>query len=267
LRNVLANSRNLEVDRYTIETHLADLMEPPLAGRCGPVWDAMRYAVLGGGQRVRPLLAMRIARALRAESHLTVRAAAAVELLHCASLIIDDLPCMDDETQRRGRPATHVAYGEAVAVLAAFGLVALAARSVVEQPCPVEDLGRLVRFQEYLLATLDCDGLIAGQAMDLGVAGERDREMIAQMKTVPLFELAARAGTLDAHPSLEPVAIDFARAYGAAFQLVDDYLDNEPVSIDDVRRGLDGAAAVLAPLPDRAGEIAGMLNYLEERAG
>jgi geranylgeranyl pyrophosphate synthase len=244
---------------------LAEILTPDSAGRCGRVLDAMRFAVLGGGQRIRPLLSMRIARSLDAGSRFSGRAGAAVELLHCASLIVDDLPCMDDEPERRGQPATHVHFGEAVAVLAAFGLVALAARSVVEQPCAIEDLPRLVRFQEYLLGTLDCDGLIAGQAMDLGVAGSHDRGAISDLKTVPLFELSARAGTLFANPSLEPPIIEFGRAYGSAFQAVDDYLDDEPVSRPWVQGRIDIARAALRRTSAEAADLTELVDLLEER--
>ena len=213
---------------------------------------------------MRPLLSMRIARSLDAGSRFNARAGAAVELLHCASLIVDDLPCMDDDPERRGHPATHVQFGEAVAVLAAFGLVALAARSVVEQPCAVEDLPRLVRFQEHLLGTLDCDGLIAGQAMDLGVAGSHDRGDISDRKTVPLFELAARAGTLFSNPSLEPPLIEFGRAYGSAFQAVDDYLDDEPVSRPWVQARIEIARAALRQTR-AATDLAELVDLLEER--
>ncbi len=225
----------------------------------------MRSAVLGGGQRIRPLMSMRIARAIDSGSRFGSRAAAAVELLHCASLIVDDLPCMDNELERRGQPATHVQFGEAVAVLAAFGLVALAARSVVEQPCAIDDLPRLVRFQEHLLGTLDCDGLIAGQAMDLGVAGSHDRGAISDLKTVPLFELAARAGTLFANPASEFPLIEFGRAYGSAFQAVDDYLDDEPVSRPWVQDRIDVAWAALRRTSADTADLAELIDLLEDR--
>ena len=88
----------------------------------------MQYSVLGCGQRLRPILSLRTARALDCEGPNPLRPAAAVELLHCASLIIDDLPCMDNDSVRRNRASVHVQFGEATAILAAFALVALAAR-------------------------------------------------------------------------------------------------------------------------------------------
>lgn len=261
----IAYTARLQRDRSDIDERLADMLTPDSVGRCGPVLDAMRFAVLGSGQRMRPLLSLRIARSLRAESRLSGRLGAAVELLHCASLIIDDLPCMDDDRERRGKPATHVQFGEAVAVLAAFGLVALAARAVVEQPCTIGDLPRLVRFQEHLLGTLDCDGLIAGQAMDLGMAGSEDRADVSDRKTVPLFELSARAGTLFANPVLEPPFIEFGRAYGSAFQAVDDCLDGEPVSRHWVEGRIDSARAALSRAKPGTPDLIELVDLLEQR--
>ena len=127
----LSHTVSLESDRLCVNHHLAKLLCSEGATAGGIVYEAMRYAVLGAAQRVRPILALRVARLFDAPQDHTLCAAAAVELLHCASLIVD-LPCMDDASFRRNRVAVHIRYGEATAVLAAFGLVALAARSLVE---------------------------------------------------------------------------------------------------------------------------------------
>ncbi len=261
MTNAVPISTRLDEDRDSVNRELTRLLAPAAAGPCGPVLEAMQYSALGAGQRIRPVLAIRIARLLGRANAATLRAAAAIELLHCASLIVDDLPCMDDELERRGQPATHVLYGEAVAILAAFGLIGLAGRCAI-QDCPPAQLPRLVRFQEHLLAALDCDGLIAGQAMDLGVAGSHGWNEIAQRKTVPLFELAARAGTMFADPECEAPMLDLCRAYGSAFQAVDDYLDGEPVSRGWARNRVDALRRLLyADTP----QIAELIDLLEER--
>lgn len=192
----------------------------------------MEYATFGPGQRLRPILAMRIARALGIESALTIRAAAAVELLHCASLIVDDLPCMDDDRQRRGRPATHVVYGESTALLAAFGLVGLAGRSLLTLRFHPSSAGAILAFQARLLGVLDLAGLCEGQDMDLRLQGDERallRSRINELKTVPLFELAGYAGSLPLNPESPSAlaAVEFTRAFGRAYQFVDDFLDGE----------------------------------------
>lgn len=239
-------------------------------GAATPFRQAMRYAVLGQGQRFRPILALRTARLCGHEGPHTLRAAAAVELLHCASLIVDDLPCMDNAAERRGRPSTHAAFGEATAVLAAFGLVALAARAVIEQPCLPAQLPHLVRFQAHLLRTLDVCGLCEGQDLDLRAGGcERAqlRECMNELKTVPLFELAARAGLLmtDPESALARTVLHFAREFGRAFQLVDDHLDGEIQSLAPVEESLSRAEKALAALGQAGGELKELVEVLRAR--
>jgi geranylgeranyl pyrophosphate synthase len=257
----------LATDRAAIEAHLESLLG---GGSPTPFRDAMRYAVLGQGQRFRPVLALRIARLCGQENPHTLRAAAAVEILHCASLVVDDLPCMDDAAERRGRPSTHRAFGEATAVLASFGLVALAARAVVEQPCLPSQLPHLVRFQTHLLRTLDVCGLCEGQDLDLRAADcERAqlRDCMNELKTVPLFELAARAGLLFTDPQsrLARTLIAFSREFGRAFQLVDDYLDGEIPGLDPVETSLRRAEMTLAPLAPANVELLELVEVLRAR--
>src|SRR4051794_41151411 len=109
----LSLSRDLQVDRQAVELYLQQLLDGSNPHPASRVHEAMCYSVLGRAQRIRPLLALRVARMLGAETHGVVRAGAAVELLHCASLIVDDLPCMDNEQWRRGRETVHIVYGEA----------------------------------------------------------------------------------------------------------------------------------------------------------
>jgi geranylgeranyl pyrophosphate synthase len=256
-------------DRERAETELIALLGED-SSPAGRVQEAMRYAVLGGGQRLRPLLALRIGRLTGGEGELCLRAAAAVELVHCASLIVDDLPCMDDESLRRGRPTVHAVYGEPTALLAAFGLVALAARSVVEVRCQPTEMSALIEFQIQLLKVLDTGSLIEGQDLDLRLKGaEREalRSRVAELKTVPLFELAAKAGLLfvDSDSTMARGMRRFAREFGLTYQVADDYLDGEIRDFSEVESQLIRARGCLEPFQPAAAELAELLEYLNER--
>ncbi|MCX6593060.1 MAG: polyprenyl synthetase family protein [Acidobacteria bacterium] len=261
----------IDADRLTINAELERLLSSSVCADAGPVERALGYAVLGSGQRVRPILAMRVGRLLGADPSLTLRAACAVEMLHCASLIVDDLPCMDNELVRRGRPTVHREFGEPTALLGAFALVALAARVVVEQRVPDHLRERQRLFQIQLLSTLDCSGLIAGQSMDLTLSGdvrEFHRIHMHELKTVPLFDLAVQAGMAYA-PS--DVRIDeglrrFGREFGVAFQVADDLVDGE---IDDyavVEAQLDRARHCLVGYGEDAASVSELLDYLNARS-
>lgn len=256
-------------DRSRIEAELDQLLLLP-SGSASPFRQAMRYAVIGAGQRIRPLLALRMTRLVGGEEVLALRAASAIELVHCASLIVDDLPCMDNEQTRRGKPAVHVAFGEPTALLAAFGLVALAARCPVEVPCQPALLSGVIRFQVELLKLLDASGLCEGQDMDLRLTGaerERLRSRVNELKTVPLFELCAHAASIFIDPdSLEARALRrFSREFGMAFQAVDDLLDGETGNPGAAERHIDTARRCLLPLEPAAGELHELLDSLHAR--
>lgn len=230
----------------------------------------MSYAVLGDAQRIRPILALRLSRMLRAETEHTLRAAAAVEMLHAASLIVDDLPSMDNELLRRGKAATHVEYGEATATLAAFSLVALASRLPIEVPATEREFAQLRRFQLALLHTLDVSSLVGGQCMDLeliGGARDQQREMVNDLKTVPLFRLAVEAGCVSLPDGIPAPLRDFGRAFGLAFQLTDDYLDGEIPESEKNSLFLqyDRCREILLPYGPAAAGIHELIDYLEER--
>jgi farnesyl diphosphate synthase len=260
----------LQADRELVDAELVRLLQP-VDGASSPVRDAMRYAVLGRGQRIRPILALRVARLAGADNELTLRAAAAVEILHCASLVVDDLPCMDNEDERRGRPTTHKVHGEFTALLASFGLVSLSARAVVQQRCSPTELSALIRFQIELLNVLDASGLCEGQDLDLRLTGderERLRARMIELKTVPLFVLAAQAGLMFTDPKALPARVlrKFAREYGLAFQIVDDYLDGECADFATVDAQLRRCRETLAPLAPAAGPLEEMVDYLYARS-
>lgn len=258
----------LTADRSLVDTHLAEL----LGNKHNPsdaVQEAMRYAVLGPAQRIRPILALRVARVVDAPLQLTMQAAAAVELLHCASLIVDDLPCMDDSPIRRQQASLHIEFGEATAVLAAFGLVALSARMLVETECG-RYRDRFSQFQIALLRSLDCAGLIAGQALDLRLQRRmkaNELQDVSEMKTVPLFQLAISAGSLCAELDANEKALlnGFGREFGLAFQMTDDVLDGEPTDRSLLEEKLTTLRATIAPFGAASRDLEELVDYLDAR--
>jgi geranylgeranyl pyrophosphate synthase len=259
-----SEASDLSTDRVVIDSYLERLVR---AQGNGPVVEAMRYAVLGGGQRLRPLLTLRVARMLDSEREGTLGAAAAVELVHCASLIVDDLPSMDNSPLRRGRASTHVVYGESIAVLAAFAMVALAARSLVEGELDNTETMRLLRLQKRLLRTLDCSSLIAGQALDLQLTGDvRVRELpaISELKTVPLFQLAFHAGAIFASVTAETETVldVLGREFGMAYQMADDFLDGEENDAARLEAQFARTREVLRQWPGETALLEDVLEYI-----
>jgi geranylgeranyl diphosphate synthase, type II len=195
---------------------------PPTAG----LEEAMRYSLLGGGKRVRPVLALATARALDAEPEEFLPVACAVELIHTYSLIHDDLPAMDDDELRRGQPTSHVKFGEDVAILAGDGLFAEAVRLFCEQP---GEPARVLSALRELSAATGVDGMVGGQYVDVAVA-ERDAEGLRTLHTLKTGRLiAASVGivlTLNGLPEPETIPFRrFASELGVLFQIVDDILD------------------------------------------
>ncbi len=267
---LIALRADLKADRFPINTYLEAILGADASSTNGLVQEAIQYAVLGPAQRIRPILAVRVGRMLGAPEDVVLRAASAVELLHCASLIIDDLPCMDDSPLRRDQPSAHVQFGEATAVLAAFGLVALAARTVVEYDCPRPFRERLRRFQLQLLRSLDCAGLIAGQALDLQLANERDRRTqagVTELKTVPLFSLAVLAGLVgsDLDGASESRLRQFGKQFGLAFQMSDDLLDGDVICRAKFEERLFAMREAIQPFGPDSRELEELIDYLHVR--
>jgi len=191
-----------------------------------PVRRSMRYTLLAPSKQVRAVLTL-LSADLCGDSTRALPVAAAVELIHASSLILDDLPAMDNAPLRRGRPANHVEFGEAIAILAAFGLLSLAFETVARAYEPAL-AGRLATL---LSDTVGPDGLIGGQAEDL-LSTDRDvsfdtLERIHRRKTGSLFDAAATAGamTAGAGPDAVTALAAYAKNLGLAFQIVDDLLD------------------------------------------
>jgi farnesyl diphosphate synthase len=221
---------------------------------------AMRYAVLDGGKRMRPLLAYAAGELADAPPDRVDAAAAAVELVHAYSLIHDDLPCMDDDALRRGKPACHVAFGEALALLAGDALQALAFGVLAEG-----GLADGARACALLAAAAGVRGMAGGQAVDLASVGttlaQPELESMHRMKTGALIRASVRLGAACGRSlsGAEAAALDaYADAAGLAFQVVDDLLDVEGSAVSlgktagkDVAQGKPTFVTSLGPAAAR----------------
>ena len=257
--------------------------------------DAMRYATLGGGKRIRPRLVYAAGRASGADAPALDAAAAAVELLHAYSLVHDDLPAMDDDRLRRGRPTVHIAYDEATAILTGDALQALAFETLA---CADSDAEVTRRQLALLTRAVGATGMVGGQVLDMEgesrAFGLAEVERTHRRKSGALIHAAvmigASAGALTAR---ETCSLDlFAAEIGLAFQIHDDVLDEtsatevlgKPLG-SDARRGKSTyasllgvqaaraevakrrklALAALAVLGDRSAELAALARYLTQR--
>ncbi|MGN6665275.1 MAG: polyprenyl synthetase family protein [Solirubrobacterales bacterium] len=220
--------------RALVEEALGDLRFSAAASTAG-LEEAMRYSLLAGGKRVRPVLCLATARALGAEPRRFLPVACAIELIHTYSLIHDDLPAMDDDELRRGLPTSHVKFGEDVAILAGDGLFAEAVRLFCEQPG--EPVGVLAALRELAGAT-GVDGMVGGQYVDV-IEGAADAEGLRALHALKTGRLiAASVGVvlqLEGTPESERMPYRrFAEELGVLFQIVDDILD---VTESDERLG------------------------------
>ncbi len=197
--------------------------------------DAMRYAVLDGGKRLRPLLALAAAQAVQpppvaAPSQAVLRAACAIELIHAYSLVHDDLPCMDNDVLRRGKPTVHVQFGQAPALLAGDALQALAFELLVPDDGSLTD-AQSVRLCRLLALAAGHDGMAGGQAIDLAGVGhvltQAQLENMHRRKTGAVLLASVLMGATAAGASeVALVALrGYGQALGLAFQVVDDILD------------------------------------------
>jgi farnesyl diphosphate synthase len=192
--------------------------------------EAMRYTVLGGGKRVRPLLVHASGALFGADADALARAAGAVEMIHAYSLVHDDMPCMDDDDLRRGKPTVHVAYDEATALLVGDALQAQAFE-VLAGTATVPP-ARLVTMVRLLAGAAGSAGMCGGQAIDLdsvGVSLTLDQlERMHQLKTGAMLRVSVLLGALagrDLAPHEQEALAAYSRAIGLAFQVVDDVLD------------------------------------------
>lgn len=239
------------------------------------LYEAMRYSVMNGGKRVRPLLAYAACEALGEAPEHANAAACAVELIHAYSLVHDDLPAMDDDDLRRGQPTTHKAFDEACAILAGDGLQSLAFSTLLDPQLNTLDAETRLRMVSALALAAGPAGMVGGQAIDLGSVGIKlDRtalEFMHRHKTGALIEASVQLGALASGRSTatDLVALNlYARAIGLAFQVQDDILDVESDTATlgkrqgaDIARdkptypalmGMEGAKAYALELRDQA---------------
>ena len=257
-----------------VNAALETLFNAPLP-ELARLYEAMRYSVMNGGKRVRPLLAYAACEALGAAAEQANGAACAVELIHAYSLVHDDLPAMDDDDLRRGQPTTHKAFDEACAILAGDGLQSLAFSTLLDPQLNTLDAETRLRMVAGLALAAGPAGMVGGQAIDLGSVGikldQTALEFMHRHKTGALIEASVELGALaSGHASADDLqALNlYARAVGLAFQVQDDILDVESDTATlgkrqgaDIARdkptypalmGLDGAKAYALELRDQA---------------
>ena len=220
----------------TVQSHVEEALErylpPELPAGAQParLHEAMRYTVLGGGKRVRPLLVFAAGVVSGAELDVLARAAAAVEMIHAYSLVHDDMPCMDDDALRRGKPTVHVAYDEATALLVGDALQTQAFQILAgEEAIPP---ARLLAMLRLLAEASGAAGMCGGQAIDLASVGVNlsltELERMHQLKTGALLKASVMLGALAGRDMTEAETAalgTYADAIGLAFQVVDDVLD------------------------------------------
>jgi geranylgeranyl diphosphate synthase, type II len=240
--------------RDAVETYLRSLAFAP---ELGGLEEALRYSLESGGKRVRPVLCLAVAEANGASVDDALPAAAALELVHTFSLVHDDLPAMDDDDERRGRPSAHVAFGEGVALLAGDALLAEALRLALtyESEGVARDLAD---------ATL---GMIGGQYRDI-TGDDGDLEELHRLKTGRLFVAAVRLGldVAEVAQGARDEWVAFGEDVGLLFQVVDDLLDSdgyaERLGAEEARRLGDEVAARARARLDRTGAETQVLREL-----
>ena len=279
--------------------HALDRSLPPVAQPPTELHRAMRYAVLGGGKRLRPLLVYATAHALGEDGRSLDAPACAVELIHAYSLVHDDLPAMDDDALRRGRPTCHIVFGEAMAILAGDALQALAFEVLADETGRTTDAATGMAMLRSLSRACGAEGMAGGQALDLAAVGRpltlAELEHMHACKTGALIRASVQLGALasGADAATRDTLDRYADAVGLAFQVRDDILDVEGesavigktagkdaaadkptfpsiIGLDASRARLteltDLALAAIAPLGSRASLLAELARYAAQRA-
>jgi len=213
---------------FMIDAALEDAFKGALSLPLSGLAEAMRYSLLAGGKRIRPILVLEFCRICGGSVEKALPVACAIEMLHTYSLIHDDLPCMDNDTLRRGRPTNHVVYGECTATLAGDALQAEAFGTILRSDLAAE---RKAKCAEYLADAVGLDGMCGGQFLDMLGEGktlsEQELMDINSRKTGALLTAACRIGVAAAggtERQLEAASF-YGAAIGAAFQIRDDMLD------------------------------------------
>ena len=222
----------LKLNQYLINKTLKDVLKR--YSYPGGLADAMGYSLLAGGKRIRPILCIAAAEAVGGSGDHVIRPACALEIIHTYSLIHDDLPAMDDDDLRRGKPTSHIAFDEATAILAGDALLTLAFQVIAENPDgqgPAHD--KQVEIIAIIARAAGCTGMVGGQMKDMASEGKKLtlnelKEMYAQ-KTGALIEAAVRTGLILGNATCEQIdrLEVYAKNIGLAFQISDDLLDIE----------------------------------------
>lgn len=222
-----------EEDRVAVDAAL-DRLLPAETTQPFSIHEAMRYSVFAGGKRIRPILCLETARIFAADVTPALHPACAIEFIHTYSLIHDDLPALDNDDLRRGKPTCHKKFGEATAILAGDALLTLAFETI--SAAPVEATRGIAMVAEVATAAGTVKGMVGGQVADLEAEGKRIApemlEFIHRSKTAALIRASVTAGALCAGAGAEDVARlrKFGESIGWAFQVTDDILDVEESS-------------------------------------
>lgn len=258
-----------KIEEYTALVNAE--LEKAVPENSGVVCDAMRYSLQNGGKRIRPVLVLEFCRVCGGDINSALPFACAVEMIHTYSLIHDDLPCMDDDELRRGKPSCHVKYGEAFALLAGDALLTLAFKTLMTAPLPVE---RRAEACSLLSEAAGYTGMVGGQELDLlnegkEVSADTLRETDA-LKTGALIKASCLLGCVAAGATEEQraAAAEYAENIGLAFQITDDILDvtcdtealGKPAGSDEGNGkstyvslfGLEGSKALAVELTQKA---------------
>jgi len=238
-------------------------------GKSGSTYEAMRYSLYAGGKRVRPVLTLACCEALDGNYEAALCYASSIEMIHTYSLIHDDLPCMDDDNLRRGKPTNHIVFGENIAVLSGDALLNYACENIAnfQKGTPAMNLNAL----RVLFSASGADGMIGGQVLDLmaenRIISAQELAELHKKKTGALIKASASLGAISASKD-ENLFSDYASALGLAFQICDDILDVEsdtetfgkPVHSDEKNNkttyitlyGIDGAKAMFLEETEKA---------------
>lgn len=195
------------------------------------IWESMRYSVLAGGKRLRPMLCLETCKVLSGSYEQAIPTACAIEMLHTQSLIHDDLPCMDNDDYRRGKLTNHKKFSESTAVLAGDALLSFAPQIIIQKTPDSVSKDKVLKVLEEFLVNAGAEKLIAGQVVDIDSEGKQiDKEtlnFIHENKTGALFKLSVRTGAIlgNADQKTIDALTMFAEKMGLAFQIMDDILD------------------------------------------
>jgi geranylgeranyl pyrophosphate synthase len=248
---------------------------PETAG-VGRLTEAMRYAVLQGGKRMRPLVTIAACEACGGSVEEALPAACAIELIHAYSLVHDDLPAMDNDVERRGKPTVHVAFGEDMAILVGDALLTLAF-GVLAQGASQRPRSRIVEAVARLAHHAGVEGMVGGQVMDLEAGQDiRDLELLEAVharKTGGLYAASGAMGALSAGAD-DPVVDELERWglwFGIAFQHADDVLDDDQPALRELALGrvdalVEQCQGVAGPLGDSAAPLRAIAEWVKERA-